>query len=96
MTRSRYDWITQEAWWPFDLYILHVANILKASNNMQQTFLKALNTMQQIPTVFGELDHYSSESFNSPALGHEFVQSLGTAGGRGETIPTVHQLHCLW
>ena len=33
---------------------------------------------------------------NSPALGHEFIKSLGTAGRRRETIPTLYQLHCLW
>ena len=32
---------------------------------------------------------------NSPALDHEFIHGLGAAGGRGETVPTVHLFHCL-
>ena len=63
---------------------MHVANLFKG-----------LKYYAANPYSVGKLDHYSSEPFNSPALGHEFVQSLGTAGGRGEAVPTVHQLHCL-
>ena len=33
---------------------------------------------------------------NSPALDHEFIHGLGTAGGRGEAVTMVHELHCLW
>ena len=39
---------TQEALWPFDLYILHVSNIFKGFKHH---------------TVFGELAHYGSEPF---------------------------------
>ena len=50
-----------------------------------------------ISWVFQVLYNYIDGMFvNSPALDHEFIHGLGTAWGRREAVPTVHQLQCLW